>query len=96
MKGNTGKSGRNKGDFANDATPSEVYAGAGSNVVKEASKKKHGGAAKHVMAKGKMAKHRLDRPARKSGGGVGAEMRPFSAAHNVKSPAGRDVESGAD
>ena len=108
MKGHTGNTGRTarkdggrlggpaKGDIAHDETPKEVYAGAGSNVVKEAAKKKRGGAAKHVAAHGKMAKHRLDRPARKSGGGVGAEMRPLSAASNVKTPAGRDVDADYD
>jgi hypothetical protein len=88
------------GDIAHDDTPKEVYAGAGSDVVKEASKKKRGGAAKHhmkhVMAEGHMSKHRLDRPARKHGGGVGAEMRPLSAAANVKTPAGRDVDADYD
>jgi hypothetical protein len=77
-----------------DATPSDVYAGGSSNVVKEAKARKHGGRAKDVMAHGKDSKHRLDRPARKSGGKVGAEKSPFSAAHNVKTPAGRMVESG--
>jgi hypothetical protein len=91
--------GATKGDIAHDETPKEVYAGAGSNVVKEASKKKRGGAAKHmkhVAAHGHMAKHRLDRPARKSGGGVGSEMRPLSAASKVKTPAGRDVDADYD
>ena len=80
-----------RGEMAKDATPSDVYAGKGSNVVREASKKKRGG--KTVAMHGDKAGHRLDRPARKSGGKVGS-MSPFSAAHNVKSPAGRDVESG--
>ena len=84
------------GETPHDETPKEVYAGAGSNVVKEAAKKKRGGALKHVAAHGSHAKHRLDRPARKSGGrtGGGADMHPFSSAHNVKSPAGRDVDAG--
>lgn len=84
------------GEVAKDETPKEVYAGAGSNVVKEAAKKKRGGALKHVAAHGQSAKHRLDRPGRKAGGrtGGGADMHPFSSAHNVKSPAGRDVDAG--
>jgi hypothetical protein len=84
-------------EWESDKTPSEVYAGAGSNVVKEASHKKRGGKVhhgKHVDMHGHSAHHRLDRPKRKSGGGVGSEMRPFSAAHSVKSPAGRDVDPG--
>jgi hypothetical protein len=60
------------GEFAHDETPNEVYAGAGSHVVKEASKKKRGGALKHVAAHGHHAKHRLDRPARKAGGRTAA------------------------
>lgn len=83
------------GEMAHDETPNEVYAGAGSHVVKEAAKKKRGGALKHLHAHGEHAKHRLDRPARKAGGRAGgADMHPFSSAHNVKSPAGRDVDAG--
>jgi hypothetical protein len=83
-----------KGDMARDEAPSDVYAGANSNVLKEAAKKKRGGAMKHVGMHGESAKHRLDRPARKSGGRVGSEMSPFSAASKVKTPAGRDVDAG--
>lgn len=83
------------GEAAHDDTPKEVYAGAGSHVVKEAAKKKRGGALKHLHAHGEHAKHRLDRPARRAGGRTGgADMHPFSSAHNVKSPAGRDVDAG--
>ena len=39
-------------------------------------KKKHG-----MMPEGKMAKHRMDRPRRKSGGRVGSDKAPFSSAH---------------
>ena len=78
-----------------DPSPSEVYAGKGSHVVRDAEKRKHGGRTKHLHAEGHHAKHRLDRPARKHGGKVGhSEMHPFSSAHNVKTPAGRDVDSG--
>ena len=35
-----------EGDWAHDEAPSEVYAGKGSNVEKEAKQKKHGGRAK--------------------------------------------------
>jgi len=93
------------GEVDEDPTPKEVYAGAGSHTVHEAEEKhaarKHGGRAKkmhmkHLDMHGKHAHHRLDRPARKSGGAVagGAEMRPFSAANKVKTPAGRMVEPG--
>lgn len=63
-------------------------------VEEEAEEKKHGGAA--MMKKkekekrkdgghveGKMMKHRLDRPGRKRGGGVGADMHPLSTAAKV-------------
>ena len=92
------------GEVDEDPSPKEVYAGAGSHTVHEAEEKhasrKRGGrthkSAKHLEMHGHHAHHRLDRPARKSGGPVhgGAEMRPFSAANKVKSPAGRMVEPG--
>jgi len=85
-----------EGDWAHDEAPSEVYAGAGSNVSKEAKEKKHGGRAKRKhggMTKhighvdGHMAKKRADRPARKRGGKVGSDMNPLSSAHAYKEPA---------
>jgi hypothetical protein len=94
-----------EGEMAHDETPTDVYAGAGSPTVKEASKKKRGGALKHhahhmkhVEAHGEHSKHRLDRPARKHGGkvGGGAEMHPLSAASKVRTPPGRDVDSEYD
>ena len=85
-----------EGHEVHDESPKVVYAGAGSNVVKEAAHKKRGGALKqkHVEAHGHHAHHRLDRPKRKSGGKVGSDMSPFSSAHAVKTPAGRDVGPG--
>ena len=85
-----------QGVWADDEAPSEVYAGKGSNVEKEAkekkhggrAKRKHGGAAKHVgMVAGMAAKKRADRPARKRGGKVGADQAPLSTAHAGKEPA---------
>ncbi len=61
----------------------EVYSGAGSNVVKEAEEKKHGGRVKKEVEKpeGHKAKMRMDkRPRRASGGRVGADKSPFSSA----------------
>jgi len=81
-----------EGFIVNDETPSDVYAGKDSPTVKSASKLKRGGAAKNVGMHGEQAKHRLDRPARKSGGRIGCEMSPMSSASNVKTPAGRDVD----
>ena len=83
-----------KGVKADDKKPGMVYAGGDSNVVKEASKYKRGGKVKHVGMHGDKAADRLDRPKRKSGGGVGSDMKPFSSAHKVKTPAGRDVDAG--
>ena len=83
------------GDWAHDEAPSEVYAGAGSNVVKEAKEKKAGGRTKrkhggHAMGKvhGAAAKKRGDRMARKSGGRAGSDKNPLSSAHAGKEPAG--------
>ena len=55
------------------------------NVEKEAEERKRGGAVKkkeHKVEGGK-AKMRMDRPARKDGGRVGADKNPFSSAHKV-------------
>ena len=91
-----------EGDWAHDEAPEEVYAGKGSNVEKEAKQKKHGGRAKrkhggHVKHVGHVdgmhAKKRADRPARKRGGKVGADMNPLSSAHSATHPAThRDIE----
>lgn len=82
------------GDWAHDEAPSEVYAGAGSNVVKEAKEKKAGGRTKrkhggHAMGKvhGAAAKKRGDRAARKSGGRAGSDRNPLSSAAAGKEPA---------
>ena len=84
-----------EGDWAHDEAPHEVYAGAGSNVVKEAEQKKRGGRAKHKrgghvhhMGKvhGEHAKHRADRAKRKSGGRAGSDKNPLSSAHAGKEP----------
>lgn len=52
------------------------------NVFKEAKQRKKGG---KVCASpmGGMAKARMDRPRRASGGGVGADKNPFSSAHKT-------------
>ena len=53
-------------------------------VIKEAEEKKRGG---KVMGKmhGAMSRHRLDRPGRKRGGRVGADMSPLSSANRDSS-----------
>lgn len=79
------------GKFDSDAGPSEVYAGEGSNVVKEARERKKGG---KVM--GDKGDKRLDRPCRKRGGratGGGAEANPLTAAHKTSDRPGGDIQS---
>lgn len=59
------------------------------NVFKEAAERKRGGKVKkkhekHEMhAEGEMAKERMDRPRRASGGCVGSNKNPFSSAHRA-------------
>jgi hypothetical protein len=52
------------------------------NVFKEAKQRKKGGKV-CASPSGAMAKSRMDRPRRASGGGVGADKNPFSSAHRV-------------
>jgi len=69
-----------------------VVAAGNPNVIKEAKERKKGGKvmadAKKVFGKpeGDKAKHRADRPHRKSGGAVNATKSPFSSARSVTSP----------
>jgi hypothetical protein len=90
-----GKVEKHEGTWAADEAPKEVYAGAGSDVVKEAEEKKRGGRTKrkhgghvHHMGKvhGEHAKHRADRPKRKHGGKAGSNMNPLSSAHKGMEP----------
>lgn len=78
------------GVVANDKAPKEVYAGAGSNVVKEAEQKKRGG--KAVKMHGMKGHDRADRKPRKSGGRAGSNMNPLSSAHHGTAPKGRKME----
>jgi hypothetical protein len=66
-----------------------VYAGGGSNVLKEAEERKRGGRVHH--GEGEEHKKKGDRrarggavPARARGGAVGADKRPLSSAANTK------------
>lgn len=52
------------------------------NVFKEAKQRKKGGKV-CGSPDGAMAKKRMDRPRRASGGKVGADQHPFSSAHRV-------------
>lgn len=51
------------------------------NVFKEAKQRKKGG--KVCAPEGGMAKARMDRPKRASGGGVGSNNNPFSSARRA-------------
>jgi hypothetical protein len=48
----------------------DVYAGEGSNVLKEAMERKRGGKVEHMEGEGEKAKSRHDRPKRARGGKV--------------------------
>lgn len=76
------------GKFDANPTPKDVYAGEDSNVLAEAKKRKKGG---KVM--GDKAEKRLDRPCRKSGGKVGAENSPLTAANKTSIRPGGDIQS---
>lgn len=97
MKGRSGRASGGKiesamkGDMDEGSAPSEVYAGKGSNVEKEAKERKHGGKAekKKVKMMGEKSKERKDRTPRKSGGKVGANLHPLSTAHAGTAPKGR-------
>ena len=85
-----------EGVKAKDGSPSEAYAGKGSNVVREAEERKHGGKVKRKhggKVHGEEAKERLDRPGRKTGGRVGSERSPLSGASRVTNRPGGKVES---
>lgn len=67
-----------------------VYAGAGSNVLKEAEERKRGG---HIEGEGEKGKARHDHKARarggsiagrKRGGGIGSNLTPLSTAARIK------------
>ncbi|MBN9433994.1 MAG: hypothetical protein J0I45_16305 [Bosea sp.] len=76
---------KNGGVVPSDPSPKDVYAGAESNVVKEAKERKHGGPVekKGEKIEGGKTRMRLDRPGRKMGGRVGADAAPLSSAARV-------------
>ena len=78
-------------EWEEDKSPSEVYAGKGSNVEKEADERKHGGRAKRKhggKVHGKHAMHHAGRHPRKSGGRSGSNFSPLSSAHGGTPPKG--------
>lgn len=71
------------------------YNAMGSPVEDEAEEKNAGGKVKkHSAAEGMKAKKRLDRPGRKRGGSVGADMHPLSSAAKIKNAEGHDATEG--
>jgi hypothetical protein len=73
-----------QGKFVDNPTPSEVYAGEDSNVVKEAKKRKKGG-----PVCGDMSMKRADRKPRKSGGKLVSDG--WEAAQSTSNPPGRNI-----
>lgn len=70
---------------AHKASGGEIKnAGGNPYVEEEAEEKKKGGKVVGKMH-GKHSKHRLDRPGRKRGGRVGADMSPLTGAHKASS-----------
>lgn len=82
-----------KGEWAKDEAPSEVYAGAGSNVVKEAKARKRGGKAMKEIGRmtGDKSRGRADRMARKSGGSC--VDNPMSSAAKGVAPKGHTTSN---
>lgn len=86
-----------KGKMVAEPTPSKVYSGGESNVLKEAKERpgfKKGGACEMKKyggkAEGKEAMKRADRAPRKRGGR--ATGGPLSAAASTSNPPGRELE----
>ena len=82
-----------------------VYAGEGSNVLKEAEERKRGGKVEHMKGEGEKAKERHDRPkrarggsipGRKRGGGVGSDKTPLSSAAKIKEITPGEQSEGAN
>ena len=86
MKGKMKNCRKDGGVVPKDDSPKDVYAGASSNVRKEADERKDGGRVKKKeMGKvdGKKSKMRLDRPGRKAGGRVGDAVREHERERRV-------------
>ena len=94
MKGKMKNCRKDGGVVPKDESPKDVYAGASSNVRKEADERRDGGRVKKAKemgkVEGKKAKMRLDRPGRKSGGRVGADSSPLSTAAKTSGPSDKE------
>lgn len=64
---------------------SVTEAGGNPKVLAEVKERKKGGRVEKSAGKvaGELSRHRLDRPGRKRGGRVGADMNPLSSAHGT-------------
>jgi hypothetical protein len=89
MKGRIGR--KTGGVVAKNKKPEMVYAGADSNVAKEADEYKRGGKAVGKV-KGEKGKAHMGRAPRKSGGRTGSNMNPLSSAAKGTFPAGRKLD----
>ena len=79
------------GSFADDSSPSDVYAGEDSNVVKEAKKRKKGG-----KVEGEKSMSRCDRAPRKRGGrasGGASISQDWTSAQKTSTRPGADIQS---
>lgn len=91
-KNHRASGGPTRGVDMKEPAPSDVYAGGASNVLKEARSKRARGGKADMKVMGANKRHRLDRPGRKRGGGVGSDARPLSSAARASAPAGRSLE----
>ncbi len=80
------RGGRTADEEHGETAAEEAAEDASEEKASEAPKKRaRGGALKHAEMEGEKTKHRrLDRPGRKRGGGVGADMTPLSTAARTR------------
>jgi hypothetical protein len=91
------------GDDVAEPAPSDKYNAKDSPTMKEAEEKKHGGKVKRahggrteMKGEHEHGRRRLDRPGRKRGGGVGADMHPLSTASRTKNAEGHDTDDAGE
>lgn len=92
-------SGGGVGDIPKNAKI-ESYAGTGSKTEQEAEKRARGGKIMKgkmpTMVHGSMPSHHGNRPGRKSGGSVGADMHPMTSAARLSQPEGLSRSGSVD
>lgn len=90
-----GYGGHKRGGRAKKAAGGAALATGGAVARKNGGKVHHGSMPMHVD--GKAPKHhRLDRPGRKSGGGIGADRSPMTAAARLTAPKGEHDQTKTD